>query len=252
MDSAIHRALAGLCLPEPATAEVAGGPDRGWAWSWVKSVEPWPATLVLAVEPGMSRQVAQAMAGGAADEAQQSDAPARADANIISGLLVKEIAGPGCHRQPRHPAFRARRSRCAHPCMGQPRVRARRGAPVRVLVDPHPRDPSGAACDRGARCRRRRRPAPRMDDGHRGPVREWCPAAPWVGTLPAGLRGSTRSSKLIGEGGMEPGVQGPCTAPSTAWWRSRPCVRSSCRIRPSPPASSAKRAMPPCSTMRMW
>ncbi len=200
LDTALVHALTGLCLPDPAPAEANGGPDRSWAWSWVKTVEPWPATLVLAIEPVLCRQVAHAMLGGEADEAALPDAQ-RELTNIVAGRLVKEIAGPdatislGIPRSGRGapdvrtPAWTSRV--CA---IGSARVIAYWSTLSPPTHPPHRVSPAVAAALPPTPVTR----PPRDEDTA---VQSTVASGKWVGSLPQQF-GEYKILELIGEGGM--------------------------------------------------
>ena len=69
-------------------------PATGVCWSWIKIVEPWPGTIVLAMPPELCAELAMAVMGQITPPADGEIADAQAElTNVVAGRFIHSLIG---------------------------------------------------------------------------------------------------------------------------------------------------------------
>jgi serine/threonine protein kinase len=80
--------------PEPCSMETCSLPANGSTWSWIKLVEPWQGTFVLAMAPELSKELAMAVMGQLAPPNDSEIADTQAElTNVAAGTFLHELLG---------------------------------------------------------------------------------------------------------------------------------------------------------------
>jgi serine/threonine protein kinase len=86
--------LMAFLAAEPCPAETCNLPATGVCWSWIKVVEPWPATIVLAMSPELCRELAMAVMGQITPPSDSEIADSQAElTNVVAGRFIHELVG---------------------------------------------------------------------------------------------------------------------------------------------------------------